>query len=148
MSNSMEISDIHEGSANVMKVWLYCRAPRGSEKTLLKQEKQLALFAEQRGYEVVGISHDKKYHPSISTFLTSELKKIVEIASRGKIDAVLITDISVIANGKIGVVADFNFRLNDYGVSIFDLVKPDEPYQSTLVHLQERAGLHDMRMQF
>ncbi|WP_411677811.1 recombinase family protein [Caproicibacter sp.] len=69
------------------RAWLYCRidAPEDRSGALKKQEKQLYDFAEQLGYQIVGVSVDLDQN--------TELEKLKQDADVKRFDALLVTSL-------------------------------------------------------
>ncbi|ACL77042.1 recombinase family protein [Ruminiclostridium cellulolyticum] len=99
------------------RAWLYCRidAPEDKQGSLKGQEKELIDYAEQMGFEIIGISRD------IGSGLNFKRNGIAEVsaaAAMGRMDALLITNISRIGRDT-GKTIRFITMLYKMGIRIY-----------------------------
>lgn len=99
------------------RAWLYCRidAPEDEHGRLKGQKKELADYAEQLGFEVVGASQDAG---SGLRFDRSGLAEVSEAAETGKMDVLLVVNISRLGRD-IQKTMDFIRRLNEQGIQVY-----------------------------
>ena len=76
---------------NISSVWLYVRVAINEGDALKKQQAELEAFAAKKGYQVIGVSSDtgsgiRNDRPG--------LNEVKAVATEGKIDALLVTNIS------------------------------------------------------
>jgi DNA invertase Pin-like site-specific DNA recombinase len=75
------------------QAWLYCRidAPKDEHGSLKNQKKELSDYAAQMEFDVVGVSEDIGCGQG---FYCSGLSEAIKAAETGKVDALLIINIS------------------------------------------------------
>ena len=99
------------------RAWLYCRidAPEDEHGHLKGQQKELADYAEQMGFEVVGVSQDTG---SGLNFARNGLTEVIEAAAEGKMDALLIVNLSRLGRDTVKTL-DFIRGLNERGIKVY-----------------------------
>ncbi|OPX84813.1 MAG: hypothetical protein A4E53_03705 [Pelotomaculum sp. PtaB.Bin104] len=99
------------------RAWLYCRidAPEDEHGRLKGQQKELADYAEQMGFEVVGTSQDTG---SGLRFDRNGLAEVREAAKAGKMDVLLIVSLSRLGRDAMKTW-DFIDRLNRRGIKVY-----------------------------
>ncbi|EGD45812.1 Resolvase domain [Ruminiclostridium papyrosolvens DSM 2782] len=107
--------------AQQKRAWLYCRidAPEDKHGSLKGQEKELMDYAEQMGFEVIGVSRD------IGSGLNFERNGIAEIsavATMGRIDSLLVVNISRIGRD-INKTTRFITILQKMGIKIYSMAE-------------------------
>jgi putative DNA-invertase from lambdoid prophage Rac len=109
-----------------MRVAIYCRVST-HDQNCERQEKDLMEYAERLGYEVVGVWSEFGSGVKIDRV---KRKEIMAIARKGKIDAVLVTELTRWGRSTIDLIHTLN-DLNSWKVSViaqtgmqFDLSTP------------------------
>lgn len=86
---------------NSLRVWLYYRLSRDEDKelnSLTNQKKILVAYAEEHGYQIVGESFDDNV--SGMHFNREGIEKIQDGVDKGRIDAVIVKDLSRLGRHK------------------------------------------------
>ena len=99
------------------RAWIYCRidAPEDTHGALKGQRQQLMDYADQMGFEVVGISEDC----ASGRFSDRHgLKRITEAAQTGTIDVLLVQNVSRIGRDTCQTMAYLE-RLTQKGVIVY-----------------------------
>ncbi|MDF9409677.1 MAG: hypothetical protein A4E52_00794 [Pelotomaculum sp. PtaB.Bin013] len=99
------------------RAWLYCRidAPDDERGRLKGQQKELADYAEQMGFEVAGASQDTD---SGLRFDRNGLAEVSEAAATGKMDVLLIVSLSRLGRDAMKT-KEFIHRLNRRGIEVY-----------------------------
>jgi len=124
------------------RAWLYCRidAPEDEHGRLKGQQKELADYAEQMGFEVVGVSQDTG---SGLNFARNGLAEVIEAAAEGKMDVLLIVNLSRLGRDTVKTM-DFIRGLGRLGIGLYSPLEGE----IKLTRLEEMyGGLAAMRME-
>lgn len=105
----------------VWRVWIYCRVanrdPNEPDTVLLNQQKRLEAYAENRGWDVVGVTAE--YGSGIDPNRAG-LSTVLEAAKAGRMDAILVQSMSRYTRD-FWTTAEKILALKDqYGVELFD----------------------------
>ena len=110
----------------VQKVAIYCRVST-TDQSCSRQERDLLEYAQQAGYEVVGVW---KETASGSKNNRTERKQVISLAQAHKIDGVLVTELTRWGRSTIDLITTLQ-DLAHWGVSViattglqFDLTTP------------------------
>lgn len=101
------------------RAWLYSRVDTGDLSLIEDQKKELAEYAKQMGYEVVGESHD------IGSGLNYNRDGITEVsaaAASGRMDTVFIKTLSCLGRDTYQTLKYIE-QLNQRGVEVFSLTE-------------------------
>lgn len=101
------------------RAWLYSRVDTGNLSLIKDQKKELAVYAERMGYEVVGESHD------IGSGLSYNRDGITEVsdaAASGRMDTVFIKAFSCFGRDTYQTLKYIE-QLNQRGVEVFSLAE-------------------------
>jgi DNA invertase Pin-like site-specific DNA recombinase len=103
------------------RAWLYCRidAPEDEHGRLKGQLKELTDYAEQMEFEIAGVSQEISCGEH---FDRNGLTKVTEAVATGKIDVLLIVNISRIGRDA-GKTVDYIHLLNRQGIRIYSPLK-------------------------
>lgn len=124
------------------RAWLYCRidAPEDEHGRLKGQQKELEDYAEQMGFEVVGVSQDTG---SGLNFARNGLAEVIEAAAEGKMDVLLIVNLSRLGRDTVKTM-DFIRGLGRLGIGLYSPLEGE----IKLTRLEETyGGLAAMRME-
>lgn len=124
------------------RAWLYCRidAPEDEHGRLKGQQKELEDYAEQMGFEVVGVSQDTG---SSLNFARNGLAEVIEAAAEGKMDVLLIVNLSCLGRDTVKTM-DFIRGLDRLGIGLYSPLEGE----IKLTRLEETyGGLAAMRME-
>lgn len=124
------------------RAWLYCRidAPEDEHGRLKGQQKELEDYAEQMGFEVVGVSQDTG---SGLNFARNGLAEVIEAAAEGKMDVLLIVNLSCLGRDTVKTM-DFIRGLDRLGIGLYSPLEGE----IKLTRLEETyGGLAAMRME-
>lgn len=124
------------------RAWLYCRidAPEDEHGRLKGQQKELEDYAEQMGFEVVGVSQDTG---SGLNFARNGLTEVIEAAAEGKMDVLLIVNLSRLGRDTVKTM-DFIRGLDWLGIGLYSPLEGE----IKLTRLEETyGGLAAMRME-
>lgn len=99
------------------RAWIYCRidAPEDTHGALKNQRMQLMDYADQMGFETVGCSGDTA---SGLEFDRLGLKRFLDAAGKGKVDFLIVHDLSRIGGGTCEAVEFLN-RIEQMGVLVY-----------------------------
>ena len=115
-----------------MKVWLYYRLSRDEDdelNSLTNQRKIIYEYAVTNGHEVVGESFDDNV--SGMHFNREGIDKIYEVVEAGKIEAIIVKDLSRLGRNSALTGLYTNFTFPQYGVRYiaindnFDTIDPN-----------------------
>lgn len=101
----------------IKHAWVYCRidAPEDAHGSLKNQKKELFYYAEQLGLAVMGSSEDIG---SGLNFDRSGLAKVLEAADAGKVDVLVIKNLSRLGRDTAKTI-DFVHKLEEQGIRIY-----------------------------
>ena len=102
------------------RVAIYCRVANPSQYELDAQTEELRLYAKNLGYKIIA---EMSETGSGLTLDRPALSEVTEIARQGKVDAVLVKDISRIGRG-YGLTEEFIRTLDAYNVSLICIKTP------------------------
>lgn len=121
------------------RAWLYVNSPSGSAQMLVRQLNQLVGYAKRKDCVIVGLTVDAISRKRDFYEADGTSKEIIEAATEGRFDILLLKNTKLITpeNGW-NYLVDFNRKLNDYGVQMFDMVIQDQPLKDTLGQFTER----------
>ena len=99
------------------RAWLYCRidAPEDEHGRLKGQKKELTDYTEQMDFEVAGASQDTA---SGLHFDRNGLAEVIEAATAGKMDVLLIINVSRLGRDTLKTM-DFIRQLNEQDVKVY-----------------------------
>ena len=119
---------------------LYCRVST-ADQSCARQERDLAAFAARAGYEVVGVFKETGSGVKLDR---AERKKVIALAQRREIDAVLVTELSRWGRSTLDLLHTLK-ELESWRVSViamnglaFDLATPHGRMMATII-----AGIAD-----
>jgi DNA invertase Pin-like site-specific DNA recombinase len=119
---------------------LYCRVST-ADQSCARQERDLAAFAARAGYEVVGVFKETGSGAKLDR---AERKKVMALAQRREIDAVLVTELSRWGRSTLDLLHTLT-QLETWRVSViamdglaFDLSTPHGRMMATII-----AGIAD-----
>ena len=119
---------------------LYCRVST-ADQSCARQERDLAAFAARAGYEVVGVFKETGTGVKLDS---AERKKVIALAQRREIDAVLVTELSRWGRSTLDLLHTLK-ELESWRVSViamnglaFDLATPHGRMMATII-----AGIAD-----
>jgi putative DNA-invertase from lambdoid prophage Rac len=119
---------------------LYCRVST-ADQSCARQERDLAVFAARAGYEVAGVFKETGSGAKLDR---AERKKVMALAQRREIDAVLVTELSRWGRSTLDLLHTLN-ELEAQRVSViamnglaFDLTTPHGRMMATII-----AGIAD-----
>ena len=103
------------------RAWLYCRidAPEDEHGRLKGQLKELTDYAEQMEFEIAGVSQDISCGEH---FDRNGLTKVTQAVATGKIDVLLIVNVSRICRDADQTM-DYIRKLNRQGIRIYSPLK-------------------------
>ncbi len=123
------------GQPPPLRAALYCRVPT-ADQSCARQERDLAAFAERSGYEVVGAYKETASGVKLDR---AERKRVMALAQRREIDAVLVTELSRWGRSTTDLLATLK-ELETRRVSLvalngmtFDLTTPHGRMMATLL---------------
>ena len=129
-----------QGGQPPQRAALYCRVST-ADQSCARQERDLAAFAERAGYEVVGTYKETASGVKLDR---AERKRVLALAQRREIDAVLVTELSRWGRSTTDLLATLK-ELEARRVSLvalngmaFDLTTPHGRMMATLL-----AGIAD-----
>ena len=99
-----------------MRAWIYARSASGDATAIERQIAKLSAFAEQRGYSVVGISHEGGSGSDFNRPILNDLARL----TTNETDIVLSTELSRIGRDLIKT-GNFVHRLQARGVQVVTL---------------------------
>jgi DNA invertase Pin-like site-specific DNA recombinase len=108
------------------RAWTYCRidAPEDQHGCLKGQRKELLDYAEQMGFEVVGESQDTG---SGLNFDRNGLTEVMEAASEGKMDVLLVVNVSCLGRDTARTM-DFIRGLDQLGIELYSPLEGEIRY--------------------
>jgi putative DNA-invertase from lambdoid prophage Rac len=114
---------------------LYCRVST-ADQSCVRQERDLAAFAARAGYEVVGVFKETGSGAKLDR---AERKKVMALAQRREIDAVLVTELSRWGRSTLDLLHTLK-ELETWRVSViavnglaFDLATPHGRMMATII---------------
>ena len=115
------------------RAWTYCRidAPEDEHDCLKGQRKELLDYAEQMNFEVVGESQDTG---SGLSFDRNGVTEVMEAASAGKIDVLLVVNVSRLGRDTAKTM-DFIRGLDQLGIELYSPLEGE-------IHLTELSHLY------
>jgi putative DNA-invertase from lambdoid prophage Rac len=90
-----------QGPSPPQRAVLYCRIPTANQ-SCERQEHDLVAFAERAGYEVVGTYKETAFGVRLDR---AERRKVLALAQRREVDAVLVTELSRWGRSTTGLLA-------------------------------------------
>ena len=101
------------------RAWLYSRVDTGDLSLIEDQKKELAVYAEHMGYEVVGESHDIG---SGLNYNRDGFTKVSAAAASGRMDTVFIKEFSSLGRDAYQTLKYIE-QLKQRGVEVFSLAE-------------------------
>lgn len=99
------------------RVWLYCRVAKQDAFALEKQEQCLCEYADQREWNVEGVSKDQAIG---TTLVRSGLAELSKAVMNGQMDTVLVSKLSRLCRSTKDLWIYWNF-LRKYGVDLYSV---------------------------
>lgn len=106
-----------------MRVWIYSRLSNDDDRemnSLLNQQKLCRAFAERRGHQVIGQSSDD--NASGMNFSRRGLDKLMAAVDAGKLDAVLVKDLSRLGRHRTQTALFIDY-LREHGVRVMSVTE-------------------------
>src|SRR3954463_1950705 len=137
---SRRAGGVQLGQQQPLRAALYCRVST-ADQSCARQERDLAAFANRSGYEMVGTYKETASGAKLDR---AERKKVIALAQRREIDAVLVTELSRWGRSTLDLLHTLK-ELESWRVSViamnglaFDLATPHGRMMATII-----AGIAD-----